>query len=277
MNKIHYLIDSHKGVVDEEFRVFYGLDAPRVFQVVRVAGCLNRRCVMSIMTRRCANAGLSVLILALFLAACGGGGGGGGGGDGDGSEDTQVQDWASADLRGHYRFNYTGDSDTVVDHRYVVHMTMKEKTSEGTDFYGGYNIDAPSDVFIALAWYPSLGSFVAATNPFTPSDIPEGMYSLTYVFNVEEDGGIRGCFHLYNVDTEKMSRCYSLNQESHKYPLGSWERSAVEGFACRKEGRLAVKTGKALLGAELDEAADREAPVEVKELISAVERLHAGD
>jgi hypothetical protein len=92
------------------------------------------------------------------------------------------------------------------------------KTSEGTDIYTGYDADYPSVTAAAGAWYPSLSEYIIA------SVLYSSPYVQGYVFSINADNTLPGCWMISSDSGSTWSDCYSfIIPESHKSPLGSWE------------------------------------------------------
>ena len=87
--------------------------------------------------------------------------------------------------------------------------------------YTGYNADYPSDTFAAAAWSPGTSQYFMLVSSVTSSPWLEG-----YVFSIDADNNLPGCYKLSNDYGSTWTDCYSFTiPASHKSPLGSWEMS----------------------------------------------------
>jgi hypothetical protein len=122
-------------------------------------------------------------------------------------------------LIGNFKFVYQIIS-TWTD-RITLNTKSSSKTSEGTYFYTGYDADYPTVTSAAGAWYPSLSMYLIATVPLYSSPYISG-----YVFSINADSTLSGCFMISGDYGSTWSDCYSfIIPASHKTPLGSWATS----------------------------------------------------
>jgi len=119
-------------------------------------------------------------------------------------------------LIGNFKFVYQIIS--IWTDRITLNTKSSSKTSEGTDIYTGYDADYPSVVLATGAWFPSLSKYVIVTVPqfSTP-------YIEKYVFSINADNTLSGCWRISSDYGSTWSNCYSfIIPASHKSSLGSW-------------------------------------------------------
>jgi hypothetical protein len=126
---------------------------------------------------------------------------------------------ASDALIGNFKFAYK-----IIDtftNRITMNKNTNTKTSEGTDFYSGYDADYPSVTYAGGGLYPSISQYIISIVPLYSSP-----YRQSYTFSINADNTLPGCYRLSADSGVTWSPCYSfILPASHKTPLGSWEMS----------------------------------------------------
>jgi hypothetical protein len=119
-------------------------------------------------------------------------------------------------LIGNFKFVYQIIS-TWTD-RITLDTKSDQKSSEGTDFYTGYNADYPSVTESGGAWSPSISKYIIVTL------YNSSPYCDAYVFAINTDTTLPGCYMISNDYGSTWSDCYSfIIPASNKSPLGSWK------------------------------------------------------
>ncbi len=122
-------------------------------------------------------------------------------------------------LIGNFRFVYKIIS-TWTD-RVTMNEKSNQKSSEGTYYYTGYNADYPSVTASLGAWFPSLSKYLIVTGRTYGSTFFDG-----YVFSINTDNTLSGCYMLSSNSGATWSNCYSfIIPTSRKTSLGSWDMS----------------------------------------------------
>jgi hypothetical protein len=101
--------------------------------------------------------------------------------------------------------------------RITLNAKSDQRSSEGTDIYTGYDADYPSVTFSAGSWSPSISRYMIVTL------LDSSAYVSGYIFSINADNTLPGCYMLSNDDGDTWSDCYSfILPSSRKSPLGSW-------------------------------------------------------
>jgi hypothetical protein len=153
-----------------------------------------------------------LLIALFFVVSCGGGG----------SESTAptvipptTTPTTSDALLGNFTFVYNIIS--IWTDKVTLNRNSHDKSSEGTEFYLGYNADYPDVTTSAGAWYPSISMYVVVTVPNN-----ESPYIDAYYFTINYDNTLSGSFVLITNDVPSDHYSFII-PASHKSPLGSWD------------------------------------------------------
>ena len=136
----------------------------------------------------------------------------------EGKTFTVNQSGTSDPLLGNFKFVYKIIS--MYTDRITMNTKSSSKTSESTYIYTGYDADYPSVTGAAGAWYPSLSEYIIASVLYSTP------YVQGYVFSINADNTLPGCWMISSDYGSTWSSCYSfIIPSSHKSPLGSWDIS----------------------------------------------------
>ena len=124
---------------------------------------------------------------------------------------------APGQLLGNFRFIYTIQK--VWEDRYVINKATGDYTSDGQEYFRGYNYDYPNVTIITAVWFSSASAYLAMENEFAG-------INATYLFTIGDGGQLTGCYYHYCSSTEEFSSCIALNSASRRYNRGAWAREA---------------------------------------------------
>jgi len=175
---------------------------------------------------------LAYIVCAFFSASlclllgCGGGGGGSSSTSTTTtvpSSTTSVSSTTTTTIQptamiGNYRFVFSIVSTWTT--RITLDRYYGSKTSQGTDFFAGYDADFPSVTAALGAWLPSLSQYQIVSTSKNSTFIDK------YVFSINSDNTLSGCYRLSSDSGSTWSSCYNLIIPlSRRTPLSSWDMS----------------------------------------------------